>query len=78
MPKYRALATDTVTVSAGLTLEASDKELAATVVQSIAEAVAPFDIQGTRIRHARGAIEMWDAAITGFSIGDIVEEANTI
>ena len=78
MPTYRALVTYTVTVSVGLTCEAADQAMAATVVQSIAEAAAPFDIHGTRIRHERGAIEMWDSYITGFSIDDIVEEADAI
>ena len=78
MPTYRALVTYTVTVSAGLTFDAADKETAATVVQTIAAAAAPFDIQGTRIRHELGAIETWDSTITGFAIDDIVEEADAI
>ena len=67
-----------LTVSAGLTFEASDQAKAATVVQTITEAAIPFDIQGTRIRHERGAIEMWDYTITGFAINDIVEEDDAI
>jgi hypothetical protein len=60
-----------------VTFEESDQALAAVVVQTIAAAATPFDIHGTRIRHARGAIEMWDAAIIGLSMDDIVEDADT-
>ena len=78
MPQYRALVTYTAKLSVGLPFEAADKATAATVVQTIAVEAAPFDTHGTRIRHALGAIEMWDADSTGFAIDDIEENADAI
>jgi hypothetical protein len=78
MPQYRALVTYTVKISAGLTFEAADIATAATVVKTVGEETVPFDIQGTRRRHARGEIEVWDSAIAGFSIEEIVEEDEAI
>jgi hypothetical protein len=74
MPRYRALTTYTVQVSVGLTFEAADPATAATVVRTITGDSAPFEIQGTRMQHELGAIEMWDSSISGLVIDDIFED----
>jgi hypothetical protein len=60
MPTYRALTVHTVKISVGLTFEAADQA-----------AQLSFEIQKTKVQHAMGVIEMWDAYITGFAIDDI-------
>jgi hypothetical protein len=59
-----------------LTFEAGDKDTAASVVHTIVQEATPFDIQGTKIQHELGAIEMRDAIVTDVAVNDIVEDAD--